>query len=259
MQENNEQKVNEIEIDLQELLMSYLRKWWLIAICVVVAAAAAFVLTKQFVTPTYRADISIYVNNDRGTESKDYLSNADLYAAQNLVNTYVSIAKSDRVLERIADTLGGDYTAEGLARAISASQLNETEIFRIYAVHENPAEAARIANAAALVAPEEIAGIIEGTSARVIDTAKIPTSHYTPNYGRALIIGAAIGLVAALAFLTVLFLQDTRIKDEDDLTNMFSLPILGRIPEFSYTPSSESSYGYGSAEETKKVEEESQA
>lgn len=247
MQENINERMSGIDIDLQGLLLSYLRKWWLILICFVLGGAIAFGVTYHFVTPTYQARISIYVNNNKSHEDKEYLSSADLSAAQRLVNTYVSIAKSDRVLEKITENLNGEYTVGQISRAISAKQLNGTEIFCIYVVHEDPAEAARIANTAAEVAPGEIASLIEGTSARVIDTAKVPTSRYSPNYSRITLLGAVLGVLVVLVLLTIHYLSDTRIKDENDLTDLYPLPVLGRIPNFDITPS-ESRYGYTSVD-----------
>lgn len=233
MQENIEQKVGQVEINTTELVMYCLRRWWVIAIFVVTAMFANLLYTISFVTPLYRANISIYVNNSKGSEGMDYLSNADLYAAQRLVNTYISIAKSDRVLDKIAESLDGDYTSKQLKGIISAEQMNETEIFYIHAIHKDPKEAARIANAAAMVAPVEISGLIEGTSARVIDCAKVPTVRHSPSYTKAGVVGATAGAVLALVLLIFLFLQDTRIKNENDLSELFPIPILGRIPEFT--------------------------
>lgn len=243
MQESLNEGIGGIDIDLQGLLFVYLRKWWLILTCLILGAAVALGITLQFVTPMYQAQISIYVNNNKSGENKDYLSNADLSASQLLVNTYVSIAKSDRVLEKISENLNGEYSVEWLNKAISASQLNDTEIFCIYVLHEDPFEAARIANAAADVAPGEIAELIDGTSARVIDNAKVPASRYSPSYGRMTVFGGVLGVLAAVVFVTIRYLSDTRIKSESDLTEMYSLPILGRIPNFDMS-FSESSYGY---------------
>lgn len=243
MQETNNEKMSGIDIDLQGLLRAYLHKWWIILICLVLGAAIAFGITYQFVTPMYQARISIYVNNNKSGEEKEYLSSADLSASQRLVNTYVSIAKSERVLEKISENLNGEYSVSWLNRAISASQLNDTEIFCIYVLHEDPAEAARIANTAADVAPGEIAQIIEGTSAEVVDTAKVPASRYSPSYKRMALLGGALGVFLSVVFLTLHYLSDTRIKDENDLTTLYPLPVLGRIPNFDIA-SSASSYGY---------------
>lgn len=254
MQETKNERIGGIDIDLQGLLRAYLHKWWIILICLVLGASIAFGITYQFVTPMYRARISIYVNNNKSSEDKEYLSSADLSASQRLVNTYVSIAKSERVLEKISENLNGEYSVNWLNSAISASQLNDTEIFCIYVRHEDPKEAARIANIAADVAPDEIAQIIEGTSAQVVDTANAPTSRYSPSYRRMALLGGALGVFLAVVFLTIHYLSDTRIKDENDLTTLYPLPVLGRIPNFDIA-SSENSYGYSNTvkeEETNK-------
>lgn len=252
MQETINERTSGIDIDLQGLLRAYLHKWWMILICLVLGAAIGFGATYQFATPMYQARISIYVNNNKSIEDKDYLSSADLSASQRLVNTYVSIAKSERVLEKISENLNGEYTVGWLNRAISAEQLNDTEIFCIYVLHEDPVEAARIANTAADVAPGEIAELIEGTSARVIDHAKVPASRYSPSYSRMALLGGALGVLFAVVFLTICYLSDTRIKDENDLTDLYSLPVLGRIPNFDIA-SSESSYGYSNIGGEEKV------
>lgn len=243
MQETTNERMSGIDIDLQGLLRAYLHKWWIILICLILGAAAAFGITYQFVTPLYQARISIYVNNNKSSENKEYLSSADLSASQRLVNTYVSIAKSERVLEIISNNLNGEYSVQWLNKAISASQLNDTEIFCIYVLHEDPSEAARIANTAAEVAPGEIAQIIEGTSAQVVDRAKVPTTRYSPSYERMALLGGALGVFLALVFLTIHYLSDTRIKNENDLTTLYPLPVLGRIPNFDIATSA-NSYGY---------------
>lgn len=255
MRETMDERTNGLEIDLQELLLLYLRKWWIILLCLVIGMSAALGVTWKFVTPMYQANISIYVNNSRGAEDMDYLSSADLSAAQTLVNTYVSISKSNRVLGKISENLNGDYSVAELAGMISARQMNETEIFRIYVLHPDPAEAARIANAAAEVAPKEISDLIEGTSARVIDMAQIPSSRYSPNYTQTAVIGGVVGTVLALVFLSIFYLKDTRIKDENDLTDLFALPVLGRIPNFEFMSVGDS-YGYSSTGEKKEAAEE---
>ncbi len=254
MNETIDERVNDIEINLQELLLVYLRKWWVILLCIILFGTAAFFVTWKFVTPTYQASITIYVNNNRGLEDKTYLSSADLSAAQRLVNTYVSIAKSDRVLAKISEGLDGEYTPEQLSQAITAKQLNETEIFGMYVVNEDPDEAARIANVAAEVAPGEISNLIEGTSARVIDYAKVPKNRFSPSYSRAALLGAVVGASIAVIFLTIHYLIDTHIKDENDLTDMFNLPILGRIPDFEYAASG-NSYGYSTGGEDEEENE----
>lgn len=233
MREHGEERSAGIDIDLQELLMLYLRKWWMIILCAVLAGAIAFGGTYCLMTPMYKANVSVYVNNNRENPEDGYVSYNDLSVSLRLVNTYINIVTSNRVLEKVSEELDHEYTAAELAGYLSAEQLNNTEIFQVFATHPDPEEAARIANAVAKVAPEEIADVIEGSSARIIDMAKVPTQKASPNYTTMTLLGAAAGVLIAIVAMTIRQLSDTRIKDEDDLVTMFNLPILGRVPEFS--------------------------
>lgn len=231
MREHTEERSTGVEIDLQELLTLYLRKWWAIVLCAVLAGAIAFGATFCLVTPLYKANVSVYVNNNRENAEDGYVSYNDLSVSLRLVNTYINIVTSNRVLERVSEALDYDYSVAELAGCLSAAQMNNTEIFRVYATHPDPAEAARIANAVAQVAPDEISAIIEGSSARIIDMAEVPTAKDSPNYFVMTILGAVAGALIVIVALTIQQLSDTRIKDEDDLVELFNMPVLGRIPD----------------------------
>ena len=233
MRENTQERSTGIDIDLQELLMFYLHKWWVIVLCTVVAATIVLGSTYLFVTPTYKANVSIYVNNNRDKAEDGYVSYNDLSVSLRLVNTYINIVTSNRVLEKVSEALHNEYSVGQLAGCVTASQLNNTEIFCVYVTHPNPEEAARIANAVAQVAPDEIAAVIEGSSARIIDMANVPTTKASPNYTTMTLLGAVGGVLIAIVFLTVCQLSDIRIKDEEDLSALFDMPILGRIPDFA--------------------------
>lgn len=239
MRETAEERSTGIEIDLQELLMLYLRKWWMIILCAVLVSSIAFGSTYLLMTPMYKANVSVYVNNNRENSEDGYVSYNDLSTSLRLVNTYINIVTSNRVLEKVSEALNYDYSAAELAGCLSAAQMNNTEIFRVYATHSDPEEAARIANAVAQVAPDEIAAIIEGSSARIIDLAKVPTEKASPNYTMMTLLGAAAGVLIAIVSLTIRQLSDTRIKDEDDLIALVNIPILGRIPDLAQIEESE--------------------
>ena len=231
----------EVEIDLLKLLRAYLRKWWLILLCAVLVGGAVLAYSIYFVTPLYRAQTSIYVNNSSGNQQVESVTTANINASQALVTTYITITKSDRVLNAVAEALDNQYTTKQLSGMVSASQINGTEVFYIYVSHPNAQEAARIANVIGEVAPAEISTIVEGSSAWVLDYAQVPTSLYSPSYIRNLIIGCLIGAVLAAAYVTIVFLTNTRIEEEQNLTDIRPYPILGQIPDFTLLSSSKHS------------------
>ena len=222
-----------VEIDLKELLNACLRRIWLILICTVVAAALLYIYTAAFVTPMYKTEATFYVNNSLVAGESQKISSSDLATAQRLVLTCTNIIKSDTVLEKVAQHAGLDLTASQLRSMIGASDIDETEMFRVQVQHKDPIQAAKIANAIADVAPQEISNIIVGSTTKVIDRAKIPSAPYSPNRTTNTILGALAGFVLSVGVIVVTTLLDVRIKCEDDLTNVCDVPVLGVIPEFA--------------------------
>jgi len=71
----------------------------------------------------------------------------------------------------------------------------------------------------------------------------VPEERYSPSYRVNTMIGGVIGCALALAYVTLRFLMDVRIKDEDDLNQLFEYPILGQVPAFDKADSGRGGYG----------------
>ena len=232
MRETMNEARDTVEIDLWKLMGVYLGRWKLIAIAAIAAAVVAMGYTVLMVTPLYRADVMIYVNNIESGQQVEYISASNLATSQQLVNTYKNIITSDSVLERVAKQLDMGYEAKDIRAMLTAAQVEETEIFEVFITHPNPEVAAKIANTVAEVAPGIIAEVVEGSSTKIIDYAKVPESRYSPSIKKNVLVGAMLGLVAALGYLTLSYLLDVRIRDDEDLTEYFDQPVLGQIPAF---------------------------
>lgn len=223
------------ELDLRLLLLALMRKLWLIVLCAVIIGAAAFGYTKYFVTPMYRASVTIYVNNNRlNVEGNTAtLTTSDLSVAQRLVSTYVITLKSDRVLNKVAQELDVEMSASQIRGMISAEAVDNTEVFNVTITNADPALAAQIANAVAKVAPDEISEIVVGSSTKIIDYATVPKAPSSPNVMRNTALGAVIGIVLAAVIAILQELLDVRVREEQDVTRLSEAPILGRIPDFA--------------------------
>ena len=243
-----------IELDLREVFSALLKRIWLIILAAVVAASLTLGYTVMFVTPRYQATVSMYVNNKSTVNnSTNGISSSDLAVALRLVTTYVNIIKSDAVLEKAAEKIANDtqvsYTASQLRGMLTASSVDETEMFEFKISNPDPQMAAAIANAIAEVAPAEIANIIEGSTAKIIDRAKVPAKYYTPNYLKNTVIGGAAGVVLAALAVVLQVLLDGRIKSEEDLARISEAPVLGNIPDLAAENKS-SYYRYESGRKT---------
>lgn len=221
------------EIELKQILRFLWRKAWLIALVITIAGTAAFLVTRFLIVPQYTASIKMYVNNS--TEANKVISSSDLSAAQSLVGTYITIIRSDIVLDEVSTHTGLPYSAGEINGMITAGAINNTEVFLVSVTNPDPEAATEIANAIAETASDKIREIIGGSSVKIVDYAKVPSTPSTPDCLRNTALGGLIGLVLIVGLLLLLEVTDTRIKTESDLENVSGLPVLGALSEFGFS------------------------
>ena len=231
-----------MEIDLGKLFRFYLDHWKAIICSAVATTLIAFLVTFFLVTPLYKADITVYVNNMNSSQSMDAITGSNLSAAQQLVRTYVNIIQSNTVLNQIIETGDLSYTPEELRNAMVATQVNDTEMFTVSILNPDPEMAAHIADTVAAVAPDMIADFIEGSSAKIIDYAVVPEKPDSPSYPKNLIIGTLLGFILSGLFFLLRYMFDMRLKTEDDIAQYFTAPVLGSIPDFNQNPAEKKSW-----------------
>ena len=138
---------DEIEIDLMRLFQALWRKAWLIVLVTVLFGAATLVGTALFVKPTYKSKALMYVNSSNISVggAKLSISQAELSAAQTLVDTYIVIMNTRTTLEDVIEQSGVDYTYEEMIESemVQAAAVNGTEIFSIEVTSTSPREIGR--------------------------------------------------------------------------------------------------------------------
>lgn len=221
-----------IELDLKEIGVALLRRVWAIILCAVIVGLGVLTYTVKFVEPTYKANVTMYVNNSSGVNGQ-YMSSSDLAVAQRLVETYVNIIASHTVLEKVVNASGLDITADQLRGMLSAAAVGETEMFKISVIAKDPQVAADLANVIAQVAPGEINKIIPGSTAKVVDYARIPQERYAPSYSKSVVLGFLVGGILAAGFVIAQQLLDNRITKREDLEKICGVSVLGTIPEIN--------------------------
>lgn len=219
------------EISVSELLFALKKHWKWLLISAVMGAVIAFLLSEFVLTRKYTASLELYVNNtDQATVTGNVNIN-DINASQKLVNTYIVILKNREVLQRVSDKIG-TVSVKELARVITMSSVDQTEVLRISAQTNDPRLSADICNALAAAAPEMLERVVKAGSVEIIGPAIVPTTPSSPNVTLNTAVGG-IGLLAAAVVLIALrhFLDNT-IKGEDDVRQRTGLPVLGEIPSF---------------------------
>ena len=247
MAQSKTTRKQELEIGVQQLLGAVWHKAWLVAIVAVVCAVITFLGTYYLITPLYKASALFYVNNNSVTvgDASISIDSGDLSAAKSLVDSYIVILQTRETLNDVKDYAGSGRTYSELKSMVSAASVNSTEIFEVVVTSPDPKEAADLANAIAYILPSRISGIIEGTSAKIVDTAVVPKSSSYPSYLLNTLIGFLFGAIVSIACIIVFTLMDVTIREEEDIAYICKHPILAAVPDMA-AESKSSYYGYTS-------------
>lgn len=245
MDERNMETNQEIEIDLQRLVGTLLNKSWLIGIVAVACAIVTFLSTYFFVTPKYQSSVMFYVNNSSLSPEDviNGITSGDITASKALVKAYIIILETRDTLNQVIDYADVDRTYGQVKAMISAESVNNTEIFKVVVTSTDPLEAEAIASAIALVLPDRIGNIVEGTSSKVVEAAVVPGSPSSPNYTKNTMIGFALGLLISMVIIVIWDISDIRIRSEEDVTRISNYPLLVAVPDME-THSKGGYYGY---------------
>lgn len=235
MDNNLHTGIEDKEISIEQMVRAVRTKGWIVGLACVLCAAISFSITYFCITPQYEATVKFYVNNSSfsvGSASIS-LSSGDLTAARNLVDSYIVILKTRETLNDVADYAGVNRTFSEMKEMIAAEAVGNTEIFEITVISEDPQEAEAIANAIASILPKRITSIVEGTSAKVVEAAVVPSRPSSPSYAKNSILGFIVGGILSVAAVVLWLAFDTTIRLEEDITRRCKYPLLATVPDMS--------------------------
>lgn len=231
----NELQEEEKTFDLLEILALVRGKLiWIIAFAML-GAVLAYGYSSFLITPKYSAKAVLYVNNQKTISSQSQITTSALSATARLVPTYQAIIKTKTAMRRVIDEQGIEgYTPEQLLRMVSTRVSDEdTGVFEIWVTGEDQYYVAEIANAVATVSTSEISKYVEGTTASIFDSARIPVSKSYPSNRRNAFFGGLVGAILCAAFIILRGLMDLRIKRTEDFSRVMNAPVIGVIPNMA--------------------------
>lgn len=214
------------EIDLLELVSIVRRRLWILLTVPVVAALTAAAVSLYVLDPIYEASTTLWVVK-KESGAIDYQT---LLLYRNLTKTYGEVAKSRRVLEKAAASLGGTPTADQLQNAIRVTPVRDTEILQIAVQDTDPHRAADAANAIAQAFTEEIQRFIRLDNVGTVDPAEVPRSPVKPKPVLNTALALVLGVMVALGLIFLVELADTSLRTPEDVERRLGLPVLGVIP-----------------------------
>jgi capsular exopolysaccharide synthesis family protein len=225
-------------MELDRYLAALRRSWALVLALAIGSAAASFVWSSSQ-PDVYRSSSAVFFQVSGAENTSALLQGSNF--TQNQVRSYAELATKEVVLQPVVQALGLESTPQSLAKSIDVSVPLDTAIVEISASAGTPEEAQALANEVAA----QLGAAVEGISApgapgsarptvtvdaQTVQQANLPTNPVSPMPRRDAILGLVLGLAAGIAVALVREYFNNRVTDEDSLSRVTDLPLLGRIP-----------------------------
>ena len=225
--EQNQQRNDELEIDLWEIIRVLWSRAPVIILSGIVLALVAIVGTKLFITPQYQSTTRMYV---LAKQNNDTLTNSDLQTSTLLTNDYAELIQSRTVTEAVIAQMNLDLTHEELLAKLEVTVPADTRILTISVTDPDPYMARDLANTIRDTASEHIQQVMDVEAVNVADEANIPEQPVSPNTMRNGLIVGVLGCVIAVAVILIQYLTNDTIKTSEDVERYLQLSTLGMIP-----------------------------
>ncbi len=253
-------------VNLEQILGVLRRHVWLISLCCLVVAGAAFGFSRiQPAKYTATAELIFNGNQQAAVTGLAAGNSNDQQAEQ---NTNVQLVQLGEVAEKTAAALGGGLTKQAVKADVSVGGKGESNLVDVSATSKSPKIAAEIATTyaaqfvsvqqkatheyytaalaaidkqlaqGASIALQERAASLQllaelPTNVRVAQVASVPTSPSSPKTSRNTLLGAFLGLLFGVGLAFVIERADPRIQRPTDLEEIYGLSLLGVVPESS--------------------------
>lgn len=237
----------EVEVDFHRLATAVWRKKWIVILVTFLSAVVAFCSTYFLITPEYESCAMFYVNNSTISvgDAALSISSGDISASKSLVDSYIVILQTRETLEEVIARAGVDLSYEDLSDMVTAASVNSTEIFQIRVTSTDPVEAEKLADAIAQVLPERIDKIIEGSTAKIVDAAVLPSNPSYPSEIQNTVLGFLLGAAVTVSIIVLREMFSNSIRTEEDIAAVCKHPILASVPDMSAPDKGGYSYYYG--------------
>ncbi|GEP84900.1 putative capsular polysaccharide synthesis enzyme Cap5A [Staphylococcus piscifermentans] len=180
---------------------------WLI-ILPIVCLLLSVLFTAVAVHPKYQATSQVLINkSDKGD-----LTMAEKFQADSqIVATYTDIAKSPRVLSKVADEVGHGEDANSISEKVEISNEPNSQVLNFTATDENKKRAEKIADQSAEIFKKQIGSLAEKGDIEVLSKSADNVKSTSASMGKNATVGFIAGLILAVILICILeFLRNSK-------------------------------------------------
>lgn len=218
------------ELDLQELFRRLKKHLGLIILLTLGATVLSALVSVFFIKPVYEAKIGVILISENASASTT-ANNANLTYAQNLLETYTEIAKTNKVASMASVSLNKEVSAAQLLAMTTVSSSGKSLILNLGVRNTDPQKAYKYVSAYAESFVERSKELIPEDDTRIMDGTQIPTSPVSPNVKLNVAIAFVVGLMASVGLALLLEYLNNTLVNKEDVERTLGLNVIGIIPE----------------------------
>ena len=222
-----EEKTQETEIRIGDLIGIFLHCWWIMALVAAIIFITLFAISRANYQPQYTATATVYVMKDSENSTTGEVS-----IANTLVNDFMELVTMDRVINQVCHDTGLIISPKAFRKMITVTSIESTRFVHVSITASDPERASEIANSLAANACKILNDdLLNGQPyASVANESVVPTAPSNPISTLKLLIFAFLGAIAVYGVYFVLFLLDDKVNNADDVEKYLKLSVLGQIP-----------------------------
>ena len=217
-----------IEINVVDLFLFMLRRWWAFLLAMVSTLTVGLVICLLVLTPKYESTTKIFILTQQNNGSLAY---SDMQISGQLTKNYEQLIITRDVLEAVIRKCALEDDYEDLLDRVTVENITDTYIISITVEDPSPAKAQEIANCIRDTAADHIKNVTDVEAVNMAETANLPTEPSSPSVLLWAVLSAAAGFMIVFIVLIIRFLSDDTIKSEADIQKYLGLPTLVAIPK----------------------------
>ncbi|MDO7908400.1 Wzz/FepE/Etk N-terminal domain-containing protein [Paenibacillus sp. JX-17] len=219
-------------MELKEYLSVIKRKWWVLALTLVICVGAAFLYTSS-IKPVYQASADLIVNKPIETSTgQTQVDQNSINTNLMLVNTYKQIISSEAITKSVVKQHPElNLTAQQLSNKITINSVKDTQVINVTVRDSSYQRAATIVNSVSDVFINRVTEIMKVNNVTILNAAD-PTYNAGPvnnNQTVLIILSLVVGLLLGLGIIFLLDYLDDSVRTEHDLEQVLGIKLLSKV------------------------------
>ncbi len=242
------------DFSLLDVLQLLKIRWWIIVLAAIIFAGAGGVFSYLTYEPVFSSSVTVYVNDNTSQDNNVSDDVSQVNWALKVVTNYLELLRTNDFMEELSKTYEERFPEAWAEKTYSATKLSsscveytaieDTYLFTFTVTTHDKEASYNIGKIFEELAPKKILEITGKDAIRVADSARMAiVASNSRNMARNIIMGFLIGAILSFVIVLIVDVSDIRIKDEDDIIENYSIPLLGSVPNFE--SAKKKGYGYG--------------